>query len=121
MAEDAAELGNRKGPQRLEGRLAENNADRLSTFGQSLDAASSEAQNARNSRRYFSADIIAAAERWDESADKNKEADRASNDGRLFYSESIQFSVESLPKSRLGARGVGGEAVARSCKICAKK
>jgi len=53
MAEDAAELGNRKGPQRLEGRPAENNAGRLSTFWQSLDAASREAQNARNSRQYF--------------------------------------------------------------------
>jgi hypothetical protein len=46
----------------------------------------------------FSADIIAAAERWDESAAKNEEADRSSNDGRLFYSEAIQFSFESLTK-----------------------
>jgi hypothetical protein len=40
--------------------------------------------------------MIAAAERRGENAAKNKEADRRSNDGRLFYSEPIQFSFESL-------------------------
>jgi hypothetical protein len=63
-----------------------------------------------------SADMIAAAERWGESADKNKEADCEKNHGRLFYSKSIQYSVESLPKSRPGAGGDGGEAV-WFCKI----
>jgi hypothetical protein len=38
--------------------------------------------------------MIAVAERWGESAAKNKEADRENNDGRLFYSKPIQFSNE---------------------------
>jgi len=50
---DRAEPGNRKGHQKIEGRSAENNANRLSTFGKNLDAAGRVAHNPRNSRRYF--------------------------------------------------------------------
>ena len=44
MAEDAAELGNRKGPHKIEKPVGEGNADRL-FYAQNLDAKGREAQN----------------------------------------------------------------------------